>query len=264
MGPAVAVEPMTATRTRLGYGPDANQFVEVSTPHGPGPHPVVVLVHGGFWRAPYDLGLMRGLEADVLARGWAAWNIEYRRVGQPGGGYPGTLVDVAAAIDLLAQSGAEHRLNLRRVALVGHSAGGHLALWAAGRDRLAMGEPGAGPAVLPAVVVGLAPVSDLLATFHDRLDDDAVADFLGGPPDKVADAYRIAQPALDTGTAVNIHGDQDDRVPLEYSLTVKDRVPLIVVPGDDHFDVIDAASKSWAAAVGVLTAALVLGTDEPD
>ena len=124
------------------YGPDRSQRGELHLPSGPGPHPVMLLLHGGSWRKRYGIVVMRGLAADLLRRGWAVWNIEYRRLGA-GGGWPATFEYVAAAVDHLAEIDAP--LDMARVSLLGHSAGGHLALWAAGRDRLPQGAPGADP-----------------------------------------------------------------------------------------------------------------------
>ena len=133
---------------------------ELHVPRGAGPYPVAVVLHGGSWRAGYDRRVMRPVCRDLVRRGWAAWNMEYRRVGGgQDGGWPATFEDVAAGVDALA--GADPRLDLRRVVLLGHSAGGHLALWAAGRPQLPAGAPGAGPQVLPRAVVAQAPVANL-------------------------------------------------------------------------------------------------------
>ena len=122
------------------YGPDPAQFGELWVPRAPGHRGVVVILHGGFWQARYDLSLGRPLAADLAARGYAAWNLEYRRV-SGGGGWPGTFGDVAAGIDLLATL----PVDTSRVVVVGHSAGGHLAAWAAGRAKLPPGAPGGTP-----------------------------------------------------------------------------------------------------------------------
>ena len=121
-----------------------------------------MLVHGGFWRAQYGLDLMDPLAADLVDRGFAVWNIEYRRVGQDGGGFPGTIARRRCRRSTTLRTRSVGPLDLERVAFVGHSAGGHLAFWAAGRDHLEDGEPGGDPALLPGLVVGQGPVGDLL------------------------------------------------------------------------------------------------------
>ena len=150
---------MPAHRRVHAYGPGPAQVGELWVPDGAGPHPVAVLLHGGFWRASYDHTLMEPLAADLVGQGWAAWNVEYRRVGMTGGGWPGTFDDVAAAVDLLARLGREAPgLDLGRVVPIGHSAGGHLALWCAARAGLPARAPGADPAVVAAAAVSQAGV----------------------------------------------------------------------------------------------------------
>src|SRR5437764_7356894 len=121
---------------RLAYGPEPLQFGDLYLPDTPGLHPTVILIHGGYWRARYGLDLMTGLAQDLVTRGYATWNIEYRRVGDPGGGWPGTLLDAAIATDYLRILAPSHGLDLQRVVPIGHSAGGHLALWLAARPRI--------------------------------------------------------------------------------------------------------------------------------
>src|SRR5258706_4695885 len=125
-----------ASIIRLAYGAEPFQFGELYLPDNAGPHPVVILIHGGYWRARYGLDLMIGLAHDLAARGVAVWNIEYRRVGNPGGGWPGTLLDVALAADNLKIVAQAYALDLQRVIPIGHSAGGHLAFWPAARPNL--------------------------------------------------------------------------------------------------------------------------------
>lgn len=243
--------PATAT---YSYGADVSQIATLSLPSTPGPHPVVVLIHGGFWRAAYGFDLMDPLAADLVQRGYAAWNIEYRRVGQPGGGWPGTLEDVAAAIDQLAELEAVADLDLTRVSVVGHSAGGQLALWAAGRVGLDRGAPGAEPVVEIAAAVGLAPVTNVRMGATGGLGGGAVTDFLGGSPDEFPERYAVAEPNLAGGAAYAVvEGDADDIVPEPFARPDRPGdVTFILVPGADHFDVIDPTHEAWAAAVGEL------------
>jgi acetyl esterase/lipase len=238
------------------YGPGADRFGELWRPGREGPWPVVALLHGGFWRAPRTLELMRPLAADLAGRGFAAWNLEYRRVGQPGGGWPGTLQDVAAGLDHLAGLAAREPLDLDRLVVAGHSAGGHLALWSAARPRLPTGAPGAGPRVVPRLVVSLAGVCDLHAGAAEAIGEGAVAEFLGAAPDQAPDRYRLASPLarLPLGARqLLVHGDADPRVPVSQSrayaaaaAAAGDPVELVELPGVDHMAVIDPASPAWA------------------
>ncbi len=241
---------MVESSLRLAYGTAPQQFGVLTLPGGPGPHPVVVFIHGGFWRNVWDLSLAEPQAADAVADGYAAWNIEYRRVGDDGGGHPGTLADVAAAVDHLAEIGGERNLAVDRVAVVGHSAGGHLSFWVGQRARLTSGGAGADPRVVPRLVVGQAPVSDLSAAARSRMGDGAVLDMMGGGPEDLPVAYASADPARLLPTAVPqliVHGDGDDIVPAEASRAYAARadVELIEFGGADHFDMIDPAHDSW-------------------
>ena len=238
------------------YGPGADRFGELWRPGREGPWPVVALLHGGFWRASRTLELMRPLAADLAGRGLAAWNLEYRRVGQPGGGWPGTLQDVAAGLDHLAGLAAREPLDLDRLVVAGHSAGGHLALWSAARAGLPPGAPGAGPRVVPRLVVSLAGVCDLHAGAAEAIGEGAVAEFLGATPDQEPDRYRLVSPLarLPLGARqLLVHGDADPRVPVSQSrayaaaaAAAGDPVELVELPGVDHLAVIDPASPAWA------------------
>jgi acetyl esterase/lipase len=238
------------------YGPGTDRFGELWRPGGAGPWPVVALLHGGFWRAPRTLELMRPLAADLAARGFAVWNLEYRRVGQPGGGWPGTCEDVAAGLDHLAGLAGRAPLELDRLVVAGHSAGGHLALWSAARAGLPAGAPGAGPRVRPRLVVSLAGVCDLEAGAADGIGEGAVAEFLGAAPDQAPERYRLASPRARLPLGVGqllVHGDADTRVPVSQSrayaaaaAAAGDPVELVELAGVDHMAVIDPASPAWA------------------
>ncbi|MCZ2827065.1 MULTISPECIES: alpha/beta hydrolase family protein [unclassified Modestobacter] len=242
---------------RHDYGPGPDQFVEVSLPAGDGPAPVVVVLHGGFWRARYGIELARPLAADLAARGWAAVAVEYRRVGA-GGGWPTTLQDVAAAVDALPDVQGAARLDLTDVTVLGHSAGGHLAVWVAGRGRLPAGAPGADPRVPVSAVVAQAGVLDLEAAVTADLGDGATVDFLGGTPAEVPDRYAVADPVrlLPTGLPVLcVHGAEDTSVPLDQSrryaaaaTAAGDTVEVAVVPGD-HMVLIDVSGAAWRRTV---------------
>ncbi len=226
------------------YGPHRSNVAELFLPAGAGPHPVCVLVHGGCWRQRYDRHLMDALADDLAARGWAAWNVEYRRVGlHAGGGWPETGADIAAAIDHLA--GLDAPLGLSRVAAVGHSAGGHLALWAAQR---------AGADVPLTAVVGQAAVSDLEAASAQGVCGGMVERLLGGPPARAADQYRAASPARHLPLrvpALLVHGDRDDTVPVEMSrdFAAAAGCDLAELAGDGHYEHLESGSRAWATVV---------------
>jgi acetyl esterase/lipase len=203
-----------------------------------GEGPVAVLIHGGFWKAEYGLELMDALCADLAARGWAAWNIEYRRLGN-GGGVPFTLDDVGAAIDHLDQLPG---VDLSRVVAIGHSAGGHLAAWAATRDHHRVAVTG---------VVSQAGVLDLERARELRLSDGVVDRFLNGQPSAVASPIErlpLGVPALLT------HGGRDDIVPVEISerFARASGASLIVEPDEDHFGHLDPANPLWKAVTAWL------------
>lgn len=200
------------------------QRAELLLPAGPGPHPVVVTIHGGSWAAGWGKVVMRGIAGDLTRRGWAVWNIEYRRIGRgQGGGWPLTFVDVAAAIDHLRTIDAP--LDLERVTLLGHSAGGQLALWAAGRADLPNGAPGANPTINPIAAIAQAGVNDL-ATCYRETPGGAVGWLMGGSPERFPERYAIADPI--------------GRVPLS--------LPVLLVHGTDDRTVSVRRSRNYAAA----------------
>ncbi len=248
-------------RQRIRYGSHLAQVGDLWRPSGGQRHlPVVVLIHGGFWKTVYPRMLMRGLARSVAGQGWAAWNIEYRRVGVLGrAGWPRTLVDVAAAIDHLADLDG---IDPGRVVACGHSAGGQLALWAAARPRLAPDVPGANGRVVLRGAVSLAGVTDLVEADRIGLGDGAVSRFLGGRPDRVAERYRGASPLalLPIGVRqVLVHGLDDAIVPPSlserYSQAAQaagDDAVYVPVAGAGHRDVIDPRSDAWRQTVSHL------------
>lgn len=219
---------------------------------------MAVLIHGGYWRARYDLRLQHGLVPDLAARGWAVWNLEYRRLGwRSRGGWPATFEDVAAGIDHLGLLDAP--LDLARVVAIGHSAGGHLALWAAARSGLPAGAPGAEPAVRPAAAVAQAGVVDLREAARLELSRGAAVSLLGGAPGKLPARYDVASPIerLPIGVPqLLVHGVADDSVPIELSRRYAERAreagdpcELVELPGVGHFEHLDPNSHAW----GVVT-----------
>jgi acetyl esterase/lipase len=235
----------------IRYGTDPAQLAELTRPSGRS-RGVVVVIHGGFWRSAYDLSLGRPLAASLADEGWTAYNIEYRRVGD-GGGWPGTFDDVAAAIDRLAEVDG---LETDRVVTLGHSAGGHLAVWAAG--RAGTDGPWSDPAVPVSAAVSQAGVLDLEGAARLDLGGGAVQALMGG---RVDDRYGLADPTaqLPLGVPVRcIHGTSDDIVPLSQSTDYVERATragadaeLVEVDGD-HFVLIDPASPAWARTLEVL------------
>jgi acetyl esterase/lipase len=245
--------PRGSGAARFDYGDDPSQFGELSLPSGT-PRGVVVVIHGGFWKAAYDLSLGRPLAASLVEQGWAAWNLEYRRVGPAGsgggGGHPATFDDVAAGIDTLADLG----LDLSTVVTLGHSAGGHLAVWAAGRGKYDTWAP----RVHVTAAVSQAGVLDLVGGSEQGLGDGAVDAMLGhaaGPADEPVDP--LLQVPLGV-PVVCVHGTSDDVVPIVQSEVYVGaavgegaEAELVEVDGD-HFVVIDPQSDAWRTQLGIL------------
>lgn len=239
----------------VAYGPAPEQLGELWLPKATDRElPVVVLIHGGFWRAEYGLDLMDPLAADLVGHGYAVWNIEYRRVGDSGGGWPGTLLDVDAAVDHLDEIADDYGLDTTAVVAVGHSAGGQLAFWLAGRSALDAASPGADPTVELDLVIGLGAVADLEAAAIDGVGGGAVDQLLGGSPAEVPERYVAATPMIPEGVrAVSVRGSADSIVPARYSVPAGDGTIVVVdIEGDDHFDLIEPSSASWAAVVSAL------------
>jgi acetyl esterase/lipase len=239
------------------YGPDRSQRGDLHLPRGRGPHPVIVLIHGGSWRKRYGRGVMRAVAAALVRRGFAVWNIEYRRVGG-GGGWPATFADVAAAIDRL--QGLDATLDLDRVDLLGHSAGGHLALWAAGREKLAAGAPGAiagRPRVRVARAIALAGVCDLAGAYRDW-HGGAVRALMGGSPERLPDRFQAADPIGHVPLAMPallVHGVLDETVSVRLSRSYAEAaraaggsVELIEIEGEAgrHRAFVHPRARAWA------------------
>ncbi|MEU3985410.1 alpha/beta hydrolase fold domain-containing protein [Streptomyces sp. NPDC026672] len=268
----------------VAYGPHPSQVGELYLPEGEGPFPVVVLIHGGYWSAMFDRRQTTGLADDLVAHGFAVWNVQYRRIGEPGGGWPGTFLDVAAAVDALR--GIDPAVDDNRVVVVGHSAGGQLAAWTAHRSVLPAGAPGANPRVTPVGVASLAGVLDLVAadavgfgsvladpdaeptagapdpsnpvawpTVGAQAKDGITRVLLGGTASDVPERYALASPTALPPTELPVlvvHGTADDAVAPTYSRAYADAqaargqdVRLVEVEGVGHFGVIDPAGLSW-------------------
>lgn len=197
--------------------------------------PTAALLHGGFWRASYGPDLMDGLALDLERRGWSVANLSYLRVGDPGGGWPGTLDSVRAAVAAV-----------RPDVVIGHSAGGHLALWSAFHVK-----------PKPVLAVSMAGVVDLVAA--ESFSSGAVVGLLGGRPDDVPERYAAASPRALLPLGVRtllVHGALDDTVPVSmseaYAAAAReagDDVELVAIPGEGHFECLDPSSASWQAVV---------------
>jgi acetyl esterase/lipase len=248
---------LTRGRTHR-YGSDRSQLGDLHLPHGAGPHPVIVAIHGGSWRKQYGRAVMRAVAAALVRRGFAVWNIEYRRVGA-GGGWPQTFEDVAAAIDLL--DGLHPSLDVDRVDLLGHSAGGHLALWAAGCSELPPDAPGApGASVSPLVqvrrVVSLAGVCDLAGAYREW-NGGAVRALMGGSPERLPERYDVADPLRRVPLrmpALLVHGVRDETVSVRLSRAYAEaaraaggEVELVEIEGDagNHRAFIEPHGVAW-------------------
>jgi len=252
--------PAPPADTRIPYGDITHQFGDLRLPRGEGKHPVVVMIHGGFWRARYDLEHVGHLCADLTRRGYATWSLEYRRVGHPDGGWTGTFEDVARGTDYLRTLAHRYPLDLKRVVLMGHSAGGHLALWLAGRGRIKASEPLYSRTPLASRgVVSLAGVVDLARAQALHLGDGIVESLLGGTPTQVPERYRLGSPSalLPLGVKqVLLHGTADSTVPVELSETYQaratalgDNAKFVRLENADHFELIDPRSREWTQVV---------------
>ncbi|MGC1373813.1 MAG: alpha/beta hydrolase [Candidatus Sulfotelmatobacter sp.] len=227
---------------RLTYGTDENQFLDLRLPRAPGSHAFAMVIHGGYWRAKYDLEYMGHLCAALTAQGIATANLEYRRVGNRGGGWPGTFADVRAAYRFLKQNARQHNLDPERVAVIGHSAGAQLALCLAARESAMRS------------AISLAGVVDLGQAYALHLSNDAVVEFLGGTPTEVKDHYREADPMLQKIAARQwiMHGTIDVDVPLILSrnyvaikMKAKEDARLVEIVDATHFDLVDPRSAAW-------------------
>jgi len=235
---------------RIAYGDDASQFAEWTRPSGPS-RGVVVVIHGGFWKAEYDLELGRPLARSLAEHGWTAWNVEYRRVGV-GGGAPSTFDDVHAAIERLADVDG---VDTSTVLTLGHSAGGHLAVWAAGRQRYA-GWQDARVRVTGAL--SQAGVLDLVAAHRDDLGSGAVRALLGHAP-TADDAPFDPRQQVPLDVPVRcVHGRADDIVPPSQSTDYVDAATAtgadaaVELVDGDHFVVIDVESSAWTRQLELL------------
>lgn len=256
----VARLPAAPADHRIQYGADPLQFGDLRLPGGEGLHPLAIVIHGGCWLAAFaDLTLMAPL-ADALTRAKVAtWNIEFRSVDSPGGGWPNTLLDVASGVDYARDLAAKYPLDLERVVIVGHSAGGHLAQWAAARHRLPEKSPLFRKNPLPVRgAVGLAAINDLQRYFQESAGcGKSIPKLIGGSPNDLPDRYREASPAemlplgvkqmLLVGAQDTIVQPQHNRTFAEAAQKSGDDVQLTVLDNTAHFDVIAPNAAPWPA-----------------
>jgi acetyl esterase/lipase len=233
---------------RIAYGPDPNRFFDLRLPATASSYPLVINIHGGYWRAKYNLDHAGHLCAALTGKGLATANLEYRRVGNEGGAWPGTFADIRSAYNFLLQNQAKYRFDVKKVVVVGHSAGGQLALCLAAHE----------PTVTR--VVSLAGVCDLRRAYELHLSNDAVVEFLRGTPAEIPDHYHEADPmelSIPHSRQWLIHGTADDIVPPDFSrdyVTAKQKrtgkekesVNLLAISGANHFDLIDPRVKACA------------------
>jgi len=259
--------PAPPAAQRLSYGNDPHQFGELRLPKGKKPFPVVVVIHGGCWYSEYDSSQLANFNASLTRLGVATWSLEYRRIGNPGGGWPGTFADVAAGTDHLRVLARSSPLDLKRVIVVGHSAGGQLALWLAARHRLPKDSPlyNKNPLHLRGVV-SLAGITDL-ARFRPYCGG-AVDKLLGGSPEEFPARYKQTSPLQLMPRKVEqrlIHGALDQIVPVDfgrdYAAAARkkgDKVGLTILPNAGHFDLIAPQSSAWPAVENAVRSLLTL------
>ncbi len=254
MAEDILSQPPPPADLRVAYGTDPNQFLELRLPHGKGPHCALLNIHGGYWRAKYDLAHAGHLCQALRAAGVATFNAEYRRVGNDGGGWPGTFADIRSAYRFVRQETSRFHLDPKRLVVMGHSAGGQLALClAAHEDSLQH-------------AISLAGVVDLQRAFTLHLSNDAVVEFLGGKPSEIPDHYREADPtelSIPHAKQWLLHGSDDDTVPPSFSRDYAEqkkkrgeRIELFEIERAGHFDLIDPNSHAFKQVKSAVLSAL--------
>jgi acetyl esterase/lipase len=254
----------------FAYGSAPSQYAELFLPGGPGPFPVAVLVHGGCWTKEFGgITQLRNMAAALAERGIASWNVEYRRVDETGGGYPGTYQDINAALAMLARQAQKYPLDLNRLAAVGHSAGGQLVQWMAGRPRIPAGSPLYEPDPLPVKnVVSLGGLADLRreqALIKSSCDRE-IGQLTGAPSEQRPDVFSDtnAGDLLPNGSrTILVTGELDrispPRVAHDYAARARaagDRAEVVILPGASHYDEVAASSHAWPLVLQAIESAL--------
>lgn len=261
-----------APSTRIAYGPAASQYAELFLPQGQGPFPVAVLVHGGCWTSKFGgIAQLRNMAGALAQRGIAVWNVEYRRVDEPGGGYPGMYEDMHAALDALRAQAGKQPLDLDRIVAVGHSAGGQLVQWIAGRERIPQSSPLYRANPLPVRhIVSLGGLADL------RKEAALIQSSCGREPAQLAGTASTQRPDIfvDTNAAELapngsrtwlVTGALDTisppRVAHDYAARARaagDRAEVVILPDASHYDEVAASSPAWPQVLRVIEGALGL------
>jgi acetyl esterase/lipase len=273
--------PHRAPDRRIAYGNSRQQYGELRVPAGPGPHPMAIIIHGGCFKAAYATADYAAPIGDALKdQGIASWNIEYRRLGDPGGGWPGTYRDVGRAVDYLRTLARPYNLDLARVVVVGHSAGGHLAMWAAGRSRVPKQSAlyTANPLPIRGAVdlAGPLDLSAHIAEYEGLCRDSVITSLMGGTPATRPERYAQASPIklLPYGLPqVLVLGTYEDFVPMplmrayaDAARRAGDSVRVVHVRGAGHFEIASPRSYAWPPVIRAIRALLDgrLPAVEPD
>jgi acetyl esterase/lipase len=245
---------------RITYGNEPAQFGDLRIPEGTGPFPVIMIIHGGCWLSSYDLSLMDDMAEDLTDRGYATWNLEYRRTGDPGGGWPGTFHDVAIGLNHLKTLSNDYPIDMDKIMITGHSAGGHLALWLGAQSQLPEQSEIKVPGT-PAIkgILSLAGITDLKSYYSPGGCGGNVVNLIGGNPSEYKDRYEAGSPIsfvpLDI-PQVLINGESDNIVPLSHirpyydqAISARDSIQLVTIAGAGHFEVIAPGSSAWPSII---------------
>ncbi|MEX3914398.1 alpha/beta hydrolase family protein [Bacillus paralicheniformis] len=252
-----------SNKVNISYGVHHSQYGVLRVPKGKEPHPVIVTIHGGFWQSRFNLKENNPIAMDLTNRGYATWNIEYRRVGEEGGGWTGTFNDVIDAINHLTHLKEPYSLDLSAVIIIGHSAGGQLALWLASRNVQVKSDQTFNELIVPIKkVISLAGVTDLkkMWEFHkEKGVRSHVSALIGGAPQEVAERYKMVSPIELLPIKIDqvlVHGMLDRHVPVEiskdYYLKATEQgcnVSLVVLSDVEHFKIIDPTSTAWDSVI---------------